>query len=469
VRTLQNVGESTNLHGMEVAVIIQTDHVTGITDSHAPYNYRRSVGTNRKEETMDLHIPGIKFLVSSIPLEFETDGYVTHIMPVKLKNIHPDQILVIPQIHAYQFKLNEISGISLFDKVTFPNDINLPALYDGTQTLHGKSILILMLNGWGDMILIQPALRNFHNMISAEGPPPHITVGCNWIRNFPYPNVPYIQEVRPNILTLKELCSYDIVVNLTPVHSQRTAERSMRDLFTEILRISSDYDCDDPPSISPNPKKVRKLRPLFDQLREETGKKLLCANWKSRLNHKSASPELMYDIVTRLYDTYQPVIFKDEGTSQIMQGEIRRLNAPIINLSSVIYDYHDTIAALSLVDAFISVDTGIVHAAGALGIPGVALFGPFPPEAHVPDYKSIVPIRASYRGKTCNVPCLELHKGCAEVNYSPEDVSPCLDAIDPADVVDGLERITGDSHYQNSISKLYSQSEKTSKEAAYVY
>lgn len=418
---------------------------------------------------MDLYIPGIQFLVSSIPLEFDTDGYVTNSIPANLSHIDPDNILVMPYTHSQQFGLTEIPGISLFDKVTFPDNINLPVLYDGTQALHGKKILILILNGWGDMILIQPALRNFYNMISAGGSLPHITIGCNWIRNFPYPNVPYIQDVQPSIMTLKEFISYDVIVNLIPVNIHCSAEQSMRELYTEFLKISPDFDHDDPPSIYPNPKKVQKFRPLFDQLREETGKRLLFVNWKSQCHHKCASPELFYDIVTTLYDSYQPVIFKDEETSQIMQHEIRALNAPIINLSSLIYDYHDTIAALSLVDAFISVDTGIVHAAGALGIPGVTLFGPFPPETHVSDYKSILPIRASYRGKTCQVPCLEFHKGCAEVNFSPDKVSPCFKAIDPDDVVDALERITGHSHYQSTVPLLHTQSEKGSGEAVWGY
>ena len=418
---------------------------------------------------MNLYIPGIQFLVSSIPLEFDTDGYVTHSMSAKVSNVDPDHVLVLTQIHSQQFGLKEIPGISLFDDVTFPDGVNFPALYDGTQTLHGKKILILMLNGWGDMILIQPALRNFYNMISAGGTPPHITVGCNWIRNFPYSNVPYIQDVCPNILTLKELCSFDVVVNLIPAHFRRSAERSLRDLYTKILRITPDHDSDEPPSLRPHPKKVQKLRPLFDQLREETGKRLLCVNWKSRFHHKSASPELFHDIVTALYDTYQPVIFKDEEASMIMQDEIRTLNAPIINLSSLIYDYHDTIAALSLVDAIISVDTGIVHAAGAMGIPGVALFGPFPPETHVADYTSILPIRALHRGQTCRGPCLETHKGCAEINYSREAISPCFEAIDRDDVIHALERITGNFDYQSTASTVYTPSKKTSGEAACVY
>ena len=60
------------------------------------------------------------------------------------------------------------------------------------------------------------------------------------------------------------------------------------------------------------------------------------------------------------------------------------------NLSHLIGDFHDTVAAISLIDAVISVDTGIVHAAGALGVPGVVLFGPFSPETHIADYPGII-------------------------------------------------------------------------------
>jgi len=188
-------------------------------------------------------------------------------------------------------------------------------------------------------------------------------LACNWINNFPYPGVPYIQDIRPNILSLKELSAFDLLINFIPVNHQRSPNKSMKDLCLEILKLS--------------PGNV----------------------------------------------------------------EIDASHAPIKNLSHLIDDYHDTVAALSLVDAFISVDTGIVHAAGAMGIPGVALFGPFPPETHVVDYPSVVGIRAAYQGKTCNGPCLETHRGCAEVGFSSLKASPCLEAIRADDVIEAFEKV----------------------------
>lgn len=154
----------------------------------------------------------------------------------------------------------------------------------------------------------------------------------------------------------------------------------------------------------------------------------------------NASPALFAYIVNQMRDRYHAVLFKDAEAAKVMQKEIEALNAPITNLSHLIRDYHDTIAFLSLVDAFISVDTGIVHAAGAMGIPGIALFGPFPPETHVVDYTSIIGTRAPYKGKACNGPCLETHSGCAEVDFSPERISPCFEAITADCVVEAFEK-----------------------------
>jgi len=388
---------------------------------------------------MNLTMLGICFLTSSIPLEFKTDGFITRFGPTDSRKSYFDNILVLTHLHVLQHKLNTVPGISLFNKVVVTNSLNVPEIYDGTQDLHGKKILIFTYNGVGDLILIQPAIRALYRMVASTGKPPRITLGCDWIHNFPYPNASYIHDVCPNILTLKEFCSFDVFVNLIPVIFQRSRERSMRDLCLDILKLGPETGGNDPPLIKPDHERVSKIKPFLDQIRKETGKKLLCVNWKSRFNHKNAPAFLFSQIADRLQDTYQALLFKDENTSEIMQKEIDAVNLPVKNLSHLIQDYPDTIAALSMVDAFVSVDTGIVHAAGALSIPGVALFGPFPPETHVSDYSSIIPIRAYFRGKECQEPCLETHRGCAEVNYSQDAVSPCFEAIKVDYVIQAFE------------------------------
>jgi len=97
-----------------------------------------------------------------------------------------------------------------------------------------------------------------------------------------------------------------------------------------------------------------------------------------------------------------------------------------------------TITALSLCDGIISVDTGIVHGAGALGISGVALFGPFHAASHIGDYPFLIGIRSS---DTCPGPCEESHRGCKEVNFDPHRVSPCFEAIRSDTLVNAFRTI----------------------------
>ncbi|TSA38380.1 MAG: lipopolysaccharide heptosyltransferase family protein [Porphyromonadaceae bacterium] len=395
---------------------------------------------------MRLTIPNLCFLTSSIPIEFCTDGTITRLGPEDQNHATADQILVLTWLHVGLFNLKSIPTISLFDTIDLPDDFHVPEIYDGTQDLQGKNILILMLNGWGDMILIQPALRAFYRKNVSDGNPPRITIGCNWIHNFPYPDDPYIHHVCPNIMTLKELCNFDIIVNLIPANYQRLSHLSMRDMYLQIMKLDDEYGGRDAPALQPNPQRVDKIKPILDDLRKKTGKKLLSVNWRSRFPHKNASVAFFLKIAEELSHVYQAVLFKDEQDSLIMQKEIDESKAPVMNLSSHIHDYHDTTAALSLVDAFVSVDTGIVHAAGAMGIPGVALFGPFPPQTHVADYSSIMAIRAPYRGKNCQEPCLETCRGCAEVDYVPDRVSPCFEAIEVDQVIQALNEITNHCH-----------------------
>jgi hypothetical protein len=405
---------------------------------------------------MDLTIPGICFLTSSIPLEFKTDGRVTRLEPAGA--IDADHIMVLSNLYARQKGMSQIAGISLFDRISIPDDIAVPEIYDGTQMLCGKKVLVLMSNGWGDTILLQPAIRVLYRMAASSGDPPVITLGCNWIDNFPYPDADCIHEVIPNILTLAKLCSFDVLVNLMPLNYQRTAAHSLCELSLEMLGLRSEYGGSDTPFIRPDPARVARIKPFLERIRKETGRKLLCINWKSRFFHKDAPPSLLFRIANVLKPEYQAVLLKDEEASKVMQREIDDFDAPVVNLSSLVSDLHDTVAALSLVDTFVSVDTGIVHAAGAMGIPGVALFGPFLPETHVSVYPSVVPVSAGFRGRVCRGPCLETHAGCAEVGYAAGVPSPCFEAIDADDVIRALNtavRRVDESIERAVLSKRY--------------
>lgn len=390
---------------------------------------------------MKIEYPGLCFLRSDRPVAINTDGTSTSIRPSpNTSSVDPAGILILPVTSAKFIQKQEGSEyISLHSSIDVADDFYLPEVFDGRQDLNGKKTLMIMFNGWGDMILVQPAIRLFYEEIAGTGLPPQITLACSWIKNFPYLDTPYISGIRPNCLTVDDLRNFDVMINLAHLNHKRSKNVSMRDLYLQEFGMSGRKNGLSPPSISPDPKKVNRLRPFLDEIRLQTGKRLLYINWKSRLHHKNASPELASEIAQRLADQYHAVFFKDRPAADVMEQEAKAWGVPVQNLSHVISDLHDTVAAISLVDVVISVDTGIVHAAGALGVPGVALFGPFPPETHIADYPSIVGVRSDYQGSKCKGPCEETHHGCAEVGFASNRISPCFEAIKPYEVIEALE------------------------------
>lgn len=388
---------------------------------------------------MNIQIPGIRFIQSTVPLEFNTDGTVKSILPDCPGNNLLDTLFILSDLHYELFNLKAIPEIKSYNTISLPDNFPFPALFDGTQNLSGKKILLFMLTGRGDTILIEPVIRIFYEKIAASGKAPEITIAGNWINNFPYSQAPYIHNLFPNILSLNDLREFDVLVNFIPAHLQRSAEKSLQELFGEILHVDHKNHEGKLPLILPATNRVTQIRPVLETIRKTTGKKLLCVNWLSRFSHKNADAYLFVQILNRLKD-YQAVVFNDKINSDAIDNDIKKHKASIINLSDYIDDYHDTIAALSLMDAFISVDTGIVHAAGALRVPGVALFGPFPPGTHVFCYPSVIGLRSNYAGTGCKGPCLETHRGCREIDYRRESISPCFQTFSPEDILKVLKK-----------------------------
>jgi len=65
----------------------------------------------------------------------------------------------------------------------------------------------------------------------------------------------------------------------------------------------------------------------------------------------------------------------------LQKGEVSRPGLPMVDLAPLLADFSATAFALSRLDGLISVDTGIVHLAGALGVPTWVLL------SHLPDWR----------------------------------------------------------------------------------
>lgn len=86
-------------------------------------------------------------------------------------------------------------------------------------------------------------------------------------------------------------------------------------------------------------------------------------------------------------------------------------------------------ALLSLCRIFISVDSGLLHIAGALGIPTIAMFGSLPPELRIAYYPKVQAVVAN------NVPCVPCYewqeKSKEDRDYCRDVDVRCMRAIKP--------------------------------------
>lgn len=100
----------------------------------------------------------------------------------------------------------------------------------------------------------------------------------------------------------------------------------------------------------------------------------------------------------------------------------------------------DSAVQMTTCDLFIAPDSGLLHVAGALGIPSVGLYGPFPAELRT----KYTPKCIAVEGKAFCSPCFWHSRGRHfPVGCPTEKTGACgvLDAIDPQVVIDAGERV----------------------------
>jgi len=105
----------------------------------------------------------------------------------------------------------------------------------------------------------------------------------------------------------------------------------------------------------------------------------------------------------------------------------------LINLSGAL-GVTDLCAVLRSCDVVVSVDTGIVHACGFLGVPFVGLYGPIDPVCRLKYYENYEVV---YHKDSCpQCPCWDWQFGCCNQSV---DYMRCMKSITPVEVMERVE------------------------------
>ena len=127
------------------------------------------------------------------------------------------------------------------------------------------------------------------------------------------------------------------------------------------------------PYLRADPGRVGQWRTRLDRL-VPAGYRRIAIAWAGRPTHNNdrnrSTPLVSFMPLASLPNTALVSIQKGDAAAQT-GGFFGR--APLINLGAEIQDYEDTMAILDCVDLLVSVDTSVVHLAGALGRPAWVL------------------------------------------------------------------------------------------------
>lgn len=298
-----------------------------------------------------------------------------------------------------------------------------------------KSVLFSRIGGFGDLVLLTPVLRQL------KAKHPQVKIGVSAMRHYAdaIKNIPYVDEILPYPCSREKTESYDAwVFYENAIENNKRAESvHMTDLFAEIAGVDM-ADADKLPDYRVKPSEAiwaNEAYPPTPNMRRvciQVGTSALCRTYPRPL-----MGQVISELLKRGYEVF---LMGQKGEIQLNEGQLRK---GLKNLADADLTFRQSCAVLATAHCVIGADSALVHVAGALKVPAVALYGPFPWKLRT----AYVPTTHALNGNGDCAPCFH-HYRPAWKNHFPEncpskDKHHCqvLAEIKPERIVAVVEKI----------------------------
>lgn len=310
-------------------------------------------------------------------------------------------------------------------------DVNLAT----REEWNGARILFMRAGGFGDLVLLTPVLR----AVKARYPDAKIHVSTMAHYACVFKGLPFVDACVPYPMPAADLLGYDacIFYENTVERNPRAQTLHMTELFAEVAGVRC----------------IDNLRPAYHVSTDETrwaaekyprvnGTRRICVQIGTSAFCRAYPRNQMGEVMGALLRRGWEVFVLGAPREVQLPG---RLPPTLKNLCMDDLTFRQSSAVLAGADVFLGSDSALLHVAGALGVPAVGLYGPFPWKlrtAHCPNTVAL-------SGVGPCAPCFH-HVNSARKNNFPEacpsrgaGVCQVLADIKPERIVARVEAVAG--------------------------
>jgi ADP-heptose:LPS heptosyltransferase len=308
--------------------------------------------------------------------------------------------------------------------------------YEG-QALDGRSLLLVRNGGFGDLLFLTPLLRYLDEKYKHAG----MAVACGRRYHAVYLRNPYVRRIFTYPVRLRDLVSYDYHLFYEgTLETSEDAGLHAVDLMARHAGIADVRDrrlgYDVEPALARKAKNI-----LRNELKVKAGEPTV------GLHLRASSPIRTYPLESSLLVAAtlgaagaRVFLLGAEGDWEKTVGRKLSPSAEFKNVDNLCGRFrtiNHTAAFLSRLDLLIGPDSALVHFAGALDVPTVALYGPFPGAVRTKYYPRCVTLEGRYATKPGEEECAPCFKhGPLPCPRAGEGgASPCLRNLEPEAVV----------------------------------
>lgn len=232
----------------------------------------------------------------------------------------------------------------------------------------GKKILIQRGGGFGDLVLMTPVLRE----IKRRWPTCHLAISTMSHYSVCLLNLPFVDEILPFPVPMEIAEKYEAWVFYENAVEKNSHARELHitEVFGEIAGIKSITDLK--PEYRVKPTEAIWANEAYPR---EPGKMRIAVQVgaAAKLRRYPLWGETCSEMSRRGWEI---MLLGTPG--ELSPMDPKKTPPGIKNLTALGLTFRQSCAVLNGCDAFAGSDTALLHVAGALGVPAVGLYGPFP-------------------------------------------------------------------------------------------